>query len=115
MILFKLLGTIILFVVIFILMMILIAGVSFWGLLRQLTGRGKGYQPGNRQNPFGNQQNPFGNQQQDQWYRPNGQQSRQQSSTTSSSPTETTVTGGPKPRNSVIDKNEGEYVDFEEL
>ena len=124
MILLKLLGTVILFIVIFVLMMILVAGFSFWGLFRQLTGRGNGRQPfGNQQNPFGGQQSPFGNQQQrpfggqqqDQWYRPNNQQSRQQSSSTSSAPTETTVTGGPRPRNSVIDKNEGEYVDFEEL
>lgn len=131
MILLKLLGTVILFIVIFVLMMILVAGFSFWGLFRQLTGRGNGRQPfGNQQNPFGGQQNPFGNQQnnpfgnqqqrpggqqQDQWYRPNSQQSRQQSSSTSSSTAETTVTGAPRPRNSVIDKNEGEYVDFEEL
>lgn len=101
MIILKFLGIIILIGILFIAIPALILVFRFFGLFRQLTGKGD-----NRQN---GQSNPFG-QQGGQWYNPNGQQQSQGSSASGS-----TVSGGPKPRNSEIDKNEGEYVEFEEI
>lgn len=99
MIILKFFGMLILVAVIFILMIALSAAFSFWNIFRQITGKG------NKQ-PFGQQNNS-----QNQWYNNSGQQNAQQNT----SSTQSTVSGKPKPRNSVIDKNEGEYVDFEEI
>lgn len=99
MIILKFFGMLILIAVIFILMIALSAAFSFWNIFRQITGKG------NKQ-PFGQQNNS-----QNQWYNNSGQQNSQQHT----SSTQSTVSGKPKPRNSVIDKNEGEYVDFEEI
>lgn len=99
MIILKFFGMLILIAVIFILMIALSAAFSFWNIFRQITGKG------NKQ-PFGQQNNS-----QNQWYNNSGQQNSQQNT----SSTQSTVSGKPKPRNSVIDKNEGEYVDFEEI
>lgn len=111
MIILKLFGMLIFIVVIFILMIALSAAFSFWNVFRQITGKGK--QPFGQQNNSQNQwYNPSGHQNdsQGQWYNPSGQQNSQHTSSTQS-----TVSGKPKPRNSAIDKNEGEYVDFEEI
>lgn len=113
MIILKFFGMLILIAVIFILMIALSAAFSFWNIFRQVTGKG------NKQ-PFGQQNNS-----QNQWYNNSGQQnnsqnqwynnSSQQNAQQNTSSTQSTVSGKPKPRNSVIDKNEGEYVDFEEI
>ena len=105
MILIKFFGIIILFVVIFVLMMILSVVFRFWGFFRQLTGNTNGQQQRSQQNQWYGQQS-----QQDEWYKGGNF-----SSSGSSVPTGESVSGQPKPRNSVIDKNEGDYVDFEEL
>lgn len=99
MILLKFVGIIILFFVIFFLVTILSVVFRFWGFFHQLSGKGQ------------QQQNNQG------WYNPNQQNGSQGTSgnTNQSSSSRQTVSGSPKPRNSEIDKNEGEYVDFEEI
>lgn len=86
MILLKFFGIIILFFVVFFLVILASVIFRFWGIIRQFMGKGK---PSS---------NGFGG-----FYQQNTQNVKP------------TISGKVKPRNSEIDKNEGEYVDFEEI
>lgn len=115
MILLKFFGIIILFFVVFFLVILASVIFRFWGIIRQFMGKGKPssngfggfYQQGGfSQGGFG--QGGF-NQQAGGF---NQQRQQSQQSTQNAKPT---ISGKVKPRNSEIDKNEGEYVDFEEI
>lgn len=100
MILLKFLGIIILLFIIFVLTLVFSVVFGFWGFFRKLTGNTNSQQQGYQQ------QRGY----QGQWYR--GGDSSSSGQTTSSGEK---VSGQPKPRQSTVDKNEGEYVEFEEL
>lgn len=91
--LLQLLGAIILFIVAFVLLTILSVVFRFWGLIRKLLGlKGRSSVHGSRSS------------------------SRQQTSNYSDTYTKTTHAPSDAPqRKKIIPKDEGEYVDFEEM
>lgn len=95
--LLKLFGIIILLVLVFILVPILAAVFGLMGFFRRLNN------------------NAQQNNTQGQWYNTGHQSQGNQQYSANTGSTRENVSGNPKARNSNIDKNEGEYVEFEEI
>lgn len=106
------------FIIIFILLFVLVfvAAVFFraWNFIRALMGKEPLQPKSGFYTQFGNGQQNYGQQNFNQ--QNYGQQGyRQQANAGQPEQPRTTISGTVKPRNSEIDKNEGEYVDFEEI
>lgn len=116
MILLKFFGIIILFFVVFFLVILASVIFRFWGIIRQFMGKGKpssnGFGGFYQQGGFS--QGGFGQGGFNQQAGGFGQQQRQSAGQNTQN-VKPTISGKVKPRNSEIDKNEGEYVDFEEI
>lgn len=111
---FGLLFFVIIFILLFIIAFVAVFFFGIWNFIRRLMGK----EPQKFGNGFYHTQ--FGNGQ--QWGNYNGQQNSQQwgnnggqKENTQAKSSTPTISGTVKPRTSKIDKNEGEYVDFEEV
>ena len=96
---------IIFFFIIFVLLFVLVIVSRFWNIFRILFGK----KPNNNtfhQNFFYNQQRDFQNR---------GNRKSPFGGDNNAKPSNQTISGQPKQRTSNVDKNEGEYVDFEEI
>lgn len=96
---------IIFFVVIFVLLFVLVIVSRFWNIFRILLGK--------KPNKNTSYQDFFYNQQRDFQSRKNNN-SPFGGNNDAKTPNQT-ISGKPKQRTSNVDKNEGEYVDFEEI
>ena len=88
----------ILLILLFVLILVLSFVARFWSIIKILFGKNK---QNERWNMYTGNNYTFHN-----------QQNRQEETNKNR---KTTISGDPKRRNSTIDKDEGEYVDFEEI